>query len=237
MAKKLFIVWLSLTMITFSSISIYANEHVSGDYFIPKAPLPLTDEQTNSRTKTVMKTVAIKETVAEEKAAAEQKAADEKKAAEEKYARGLAAYIRSVNYNVEKKEARDMAEDFVKYAKRYKVDETIVMAIAQNESCYYSDVVSSEDFKGLMQTGDGLARNAGYEPQDLFDPEISIKVGARYFGIKLKEFGDTRLALTAYNQGSGSVHSGNYTTGYADLAMSRAQDIEKFLEKKGFVKE
>ena len=68
-------------------------------------------------------------------------------------------------------------------------------AIAQNESCYYSDAVSCEDFKGLMQTGDGLARNAGYDPQELFNPAVSIKVGARYISMKLDEFGDVSLEM------------------------------------------
>ncbi|MCR5481423.1 MAG: transglycosylase SLT domain-containing protein [Clostridia bacterium] len=34
MAKKLIIVWLSLTIVFFSSISIYADENVQGDYFV-----------------------------------------------------------------------------------------------------------------------------------------------------------------------------------------------------------
>ncbi len=130
---------------------------------------------------------------------------------DEEYIEGLSAYIRHVNRNVTEGEADQMAENFVKYADQYGVDEKIVMAIAQNESTYYSDAVSCEDFKGLMQTGDGLAENAGYDPSQLFNPEVSIKVGARYLSIKMEEFGDVRLALTAYNQGSGSVHSGNYT--------------------------
>ena len=109
------------------------------------------------------------------------------------------------------------------------------MAVAQNESTYYSDAVSCENYKGLMQTGDGLAENAGYDPMQLFDPAVSIKVGARYLGIKLEEFGDMRLALTAYNQGSGSVHSGNYTTGYAELAMARAAYMEDFLTENGYI--
>ncbi|MDF2657198.1 MAG: hypothetical protein K0R19_3672, partial [Bacillota bacterium] len=34
MAKKLVSVWLSLTVLLFSSISIYAEENVQGDFFI-----------------------------------------------------------------------------------------------------------------------------------------------------------------------------------------------------------
>jgi len=44
-----------------------------------------------------------------------------------------------------------------------------------------------------------------------------------------------RLALTAYNQGSGSVYSGNYTTGYADLALERADAMEDFLVNNGYI--
>lgn len=214
MAKKLFVVWLLITMVIFSSISIYAYSTKPSEF----------DGRKESRTTAegVMETAAAVKTSAI-------------KESEENYLEGLAAYIRHVNGNVGESEALDMAEHFVKYAEEYNVDEKIVMAIAQNESTYYKDAVSCEDFKGLMQTGDGLARNAGYDPSQLFEPEISIKVGARYLRIKMDEFGDVRLALTAYNQGSGSVHSGNYSTGYADLAMQRAETVETYLEENGYI--
>lgn len=229
MAKKLFVVWLLTTMVTFSSISIYATEGIQGDFFIPKiqpeADGKIAGEQANeeeSRTQAEIQTaMAVKATAVNNR--------------DEAYIKGLSAYIRHVNGNVTNSEADQMAENFVKYADQYGVDEKIVMAIAQNESTYYSDAVSCEDFKGLMQTGDGLARNAGYDPSQLFNPEVSIKVGARYLSIKMEEFGDVKLALTAYNQGSGSVHSGSYTTGYAELAMSRAAYMEDFLEQNGYI--
>ncbi len=229
MAKKLFVVWLLTTMVTFSSISIYATEGIQEDFFIPGIQ-PADDEKVaargneeeESRTQAEIQTaMAVKATAVNNQ--------------DEEYIEGLSAYIRHVNRNVTEGEADQMAENFVKYADQYGVDEKIVMAIAQNESTYYSDAVSCEDFKGLMQTGDGLAENAGYDPSQLFNPEISIKVGARYLSIKMEEFGDVRLALTAYNQGSGSVHSGNYTTGYADLAMSRAEYMEEFLQENGYI--
>lgn len=235
MAKKLCIVWLVITMVTFSSISIYATEPTTGDFFIPRTPLSKfndesvlnADEEEESRTEAepekIQTAMAVKAT------------ATYSKTQDKKYLRGLSSYIRHVNRNVGKAESMTMAENFVKYAEKYEVDEKVVMAIAQNESCYYSDAVSCEDFKGLMQTGDGLARNAGHDPQELFDPAVSIKVGARYLSIKLDEFGDMSLALTAYNQGSGSVHSGNYSTGYAQLAMSRAAALEDYLEDHGYV--
>ena len=41
---------------------------------------------------------------------------------------------------------------------------------------------------------------------DLFDPEINLHLGFRYFNYLLDEYnGDTRLALLAYNRGPGRV--------------------------------
>ena len=220
MAKKLYVVWLLITMLIFSSFSIYAN---------PNSPSETkADEEKESRT-----TAAVPKQEKLVTAMAEAKTAVDKR--NEDYLNGLAAYICHVNGNVTQEEAAEMARYFVEYADQYEVDEKIVMAIAQNESTYYKDAVSCEDFKGLMQTGDGLARNAGYDPSQLFDPQVSIKVGARYLSIKMNEFGNLRLALTAYNQGSGSVHSGNYSTGYADLAIARAQTMESFLQENGYI--
>ena len=44
MAKKLLSVWLSLTILIFSSISIYADEVIQGDFFLKnmsKTPLEI----------------------------------------------------------------------------------------------------------------------------------------------------------------------------------------------------
>ncbi len=217
MAKKLFIVWFLISMIIFSSISIYANQERS------------------EKPQTHRENVAQAEPEAIATAMAEEQTAVRKE--DEGYLKGLSAYIRHVNRNVSVEEADSMVRSFVESAKTYDVDEKIVMAVAQNESTYYADAVSCADFKGLMQTGDGIAKNAGYNPGQLFEPSVSIEVGAEYLSDKLKEFGDMRLALTAYNQGSGSVLSGNYTTGYADLAMERAAAMERFLVENGYVKE
>lgn len=231
MTKKALVVWLAINMVTFSSFSIYAEN-----------PFEDFDQEQKSYTQkkeATAETVQVAEVFenamakAQEEAEAARKAEEERKL--EQYIEGLAAYIHMINRNVTEVKAKDMARCFVKYAKEYQVDEKLVMAIAHNESTFYDDAVSCENFKGLMQTGDGLARNAGYSPDQLFDYEVSIKVGARYFSIKMDEFGDASLALTAYNQGSGSVHSGNYTTGYAQKAISRASEIENYVKQNGYI--
>lgn len=226
MEKKRFAIWLVTFMLIFTSVLIYASYEKINRQSDTKRAMKETLTKAAPAAAEVRAAVAKAEQEAKEK---------EKREQEERYFDGLSAYIRHVNRNVTSAEADAMVECFVKYGEKYNVDEKVVMAIAQNESTYYADAVSCEDYKGLMQTGDGLARNAGYDPGQLFNPEVSIKVGARYLSIKMDEFGDLRLALTAYNQGSGSVHSGNYSTGYADLAIERTAAMEHFLANRGYI--
>ena len=94
------------------------------------------------------------------------------------YRKDLAAYITSVNKAVTEEEAAEMVDCIMQQAEKHQLDERLIMAVAQTESTYYSDAVSSADYKGLMQTSDVLAEEAGYTPEDLFDPEVSIQIGS-----------------------------------------------------------
>ena len=156
-------------------------------------------------------------------------------AEEDLYRDGLAAYITSVNDSVTEKEARSMVDCILKQAEAYQMDEKLIMAVAQTESTYDCNAVSCANYKGLMQTGDVLAEEAGYSPEELFDPEVSIAVGAGYMDDQLETFGDLTLALAAYNQGPGAVYAGSYTTGYADLTLERMENIETFLLEEGYL--
>lgn len=128
--------------------------------------------------------------------------------------------------------AKTYAICFFREGKKYGIDEKILIGLAQKESTFYSDAQSCENFKGLMQTGDEIARNAGYRPEELYNPEVSIRVGARYLNYKIEEFDNIKLALTAYNQGSGSVHSQNYSSDYADTVMEYAMRIAEYTDDK-----
>ncbi|MBR3785368.1 MAG: transglycosylase SLT domain-containing protein [Firmicutes bacterium] len=154
------------------------------------------------------------------------------------YEEGMAAYITSVNETVTETEAMAMANCMLEQAEKRDIDANLLLAVAHTESTYYSDAVSCADYKGLMQTGDILAEEAGYSPESLFDPEVSIEVGAEYIEDQLENFDDDLcLALTAYNQGPGAVYEGNYDTGYAELTMKRVERIENFLQKGGYTGE
>lgn len=154
---------------------------------------------------------------------------------DDSYREGLAAYITSVNHTVTDEEALTMVDCMLDQAAQHEVDEKLIMAVAHTESTFYSDAVSYADYKGLMQTGDVLAEEAGYSPDALFDPEVSIAVGTEYICDQLESFDqDVCLALTAYNQGPGAVYGGTYDTDYAELTMRRVENIKTFLAQGGY---
>lgn len=160
---------------------------------------------------------------------------DAKKEEKHLYRDRLAAYITAVNEMVTDEEAAKMVSCMIEQAKTYQLDEKLLMAVAQTESCYNSDAVSIADCKGLMQTSDILAAEAGYQSEDLFHPEISIQIGAEYMKRQMENFDDdTVLALTAYNQGPGSVYEGDYDLFYAEQTMEHLKTLEKFLQDSGF---
>ena len=71
----------------------------------------------------------------------------------------------------------------------------------------------------------------GLGVDDPFDPEQNIMGGAKCISLKLKEFkGDVRLALAAYNAGSGAVRRNggvpSYCTTYINKVLSYKEAFE-----------
>lgn len=100
-----------------------------------------------------------------------------------------------------------------KYAKEYSVDPLLVYAIIKAESNFNPNVVSSSNAIGLMQlmdaTAEEIARKLDVKftsKSSLYDPELNIRLGTKYFSDLLKDYnGNKLLALTAYNAGKGTV--------------------------------
>ncbi len=105
--------------------------------------------------------------------------------------------------------------DYVeKYAKKYEVDKYLIYATIKAESNFDANAKSSKGAKGLMQlmdsTGQEIAKKLDMkiDNDDLFDPEINIKLGTNYISRLMKKYDNcTSLALAAYNAGSGNVDS------------------------------
>jgi soluble lytic murein transglycosylase len=87
--------------------------------------------------------------------------------------------------------------------------ELFVYAIMRKESGYFPFAVSSSDAIGLLQlipsTADSVAKKLGLVtyPDELFDPETNIQLGATYLGGLFRRFrGQEALAAGAYNAGA-----------------------------------
>ena len=98
-----------------------------------------------------------------------------------------------------------------KYSKEYEVDKYLIYATIKVESNFNENAKSNKGAKGLMQlidsTGEEIAQSIGMtiDNDDLFEPEINIKLGTKYLSTMLKKYSCIELALAAYNAGSGNV--------------------------------
>lgn len=120
-------------------------------------------------------------------------------------------------------------EYFKKAAAKYNVSESLLKGIAKAESNFNAKAVSSAGAMGVMQLMPTTASSLGVK--NPYDPEQNIMGGAKCISQKLKEFnGDVRLALAAYNAGSGAVkrYGGvpSYCNSYVKKVLSYKEAFE-----------
>lgn len=99
-----------------------------------------------------------------------------------------------------------------KYAEEYHLKPELVCAVIHAESKYDREAVSPKGASGLMQltesTASWLAKESGLKEftyDQIFDQEINIRLGCYYLNKLENQYGDIRVALCAYNAGSGNV--------------------------------
>ncbi len=102
----------------------------------------------------------------------------------------------------------DYYELVTEHAGREGLSPFVVLAIIRQESAFDAGAISRSGARGLMQimpaTGRELALRAGlpYSSERLLDPDLSIRLGSRYFRQVLGMFdGNVELALAGYNGG------------------------------------
>lgn len=97
-----------------------------------------------------------------------------------------------------------LSQIFEAASQKYNVPLELLKAVAKQESDFNTRCVSYAGAQGLMQLMPSTARSLGVS--DSFDPWQNIMGGAKYLSQKLKMYnGNVRLALAAYNAGSGNV--------------------------------
>ena len=114
-------------------------------------------------------------------------------------------------------------------AKKYNVPESLLKAIAKAESNFNPNDVSSAGAIGIMQLMPSTA--AGLGVKNPYDPEQNIMGGAKCISLKLKEFnGDVRLALAAYNAGSGAIRRNGGVPSYCKSYINKVLSYKKAYE-------
>jgi soluble lytic murein transglycosylase len=115
-------------------------------------------------------------------------------------------------------------------ARRAGIDPFLVAAVVREESSYYPRAVSRAGARGLMQlmpaTAQPMAAVRGwpFRGGELLDePAANIELGATFLAGLLREFGDPRLALAAYNAGPRRARQW--------WQARRSDDVEVFVEE------
>lgn len=98
-------------------------------------------------------------------------------------------------------------------AKKYDADPTLVLSIMREESRFNPRAKSQAAARGLLQFIITTARDIGHDvglvdvtPEDLYDPRVIIRLGAKYIATLTKQFGgDHYKAAAAYNAGPKQV--------------------------------
>ncbi len=97
----------------------------------------------------------------------------------------------------------DLAGIIRKESAKNHLDPNLVKSVIRAESDFKPSAVSPKGAMGLMQLMPGTAEILGVE--NPFDPEENIAGGTKFLGDLMKKFGNTDMALAAYNAGPGAV--------------------------------
>jgi len=144
----------------------------------------------------------------------------------------IARYIMKENHRLSYEDAIYYEYLYRHAATVYGLDELVVIAVAEEES----DFNAKDEYKGaigLMQTLEKYAGKYGYTREMLFDPHHSLHLGCMYLRDRFARFDDATMALTAYNQGIGTVQRGNYSLKYATKVLGHRDDLKKLLDEAG----
>ncbi len=127
-------------------------------------------------------------------------------------------------------------------AKKEALDPYFVWAIMRRESGYRSEVLSAANARGLMQlippTAEAIAKAVSLpipNADELFSPDLNIKMGAWYLAKLLQRFGHPALVAAAYNAGPPAAV--RWVKEKGDLPLDLFVEVIPFKETRGYVKQ
>lgn len=137
---------------------------------------------------------------------------------------------------------RQLAEALYDESKRYGLSPALVMALIATESSVFNWSRSDQGAVGLMQlspvTAEAMVRHGAVSgvqvkwsgEESLFDPVINLRLGLEYLSQLVRQFGDMRTALTAYNYGPTRVSEWqseckSLPVGYANRILALSKEL------------
>lgn len=129
------------------------------------------------------------------------------------------------------------------YSEKYDLDPALVMAVINVESGFNTEAVSGKGARGLMQlmeeTALWAAPQVPVEDFTIFrlnEPDVNISIGCWYLDHLMDKFdGDIKLAIAAYNAGSGNVNNWLYDKQYSEdgktLSNIPFYETDKYVKK------
>jgi soluble lytic murein transglycosylase-like protein len=129
----------------------------------------------------------------------------------------------------------------VNSAQAHKVSPALLLSLIHHESRWKPDTISRSNACGLTQvipkwTGGRATDGKKYTCKELFEPKVSIDLGARLLSFWIKDYGKGRinLGLCGYNAGYRCKGSAPNQSGrsYAQQVRKTAKKIKRFLKKR-----
>lgn len=125
----------------------------------------------------------------------------------------LFGILKIQNFILKKIYKTDYSEYVYKYSEENNIDPLLTFAIIKAESNFNRNIKSKSGAIGLMQLMESTALEEAEEvneeiivTESLYNPEINIKIGTKYYSKLIKKYNNnTLLALAAYNAGIGNV--------------------------------
>lgn len=164
------------------------------------------------------------------------------------YINRIVNIVSSNNSQLESETIYAIAKSIYEISLKYNFNPLLICALIKVESNFIVDSVSDSYAFGLCQVRRFIARelaeNIGIKwdgaEKTLFDPQKNIKIGMYYLALLYDDFGDMKLALTAYNHGPFKVQElmsqqSEIPNGYTEKVMNyysqyRGFDIEQIDE-------
>ena len=124
---------------------------------------------------------------------------------------------------------RDLAETIYDSAAEAEIEPEVAFGLVRAESSFKNTSTSPVGAIGLTQLMPRTAAwlEPGVTPRELREPETNLRIGFKYLRSLIDKYnGDTKLALTAYNRGPGTVDKAlkrgqNPDNGYADFVYGK----------------